>query len=60
MDVELVVAMWLAEMIYDWTPTVIRIPDAPALAAPWPMETTDDSSPTGMGMLDPLVEVTAP
>ncbi|KAJ9700995.1 hypothetical protein PVL29_006365 [Vitis rotundifolia] len=59
MDVELAIAMWPAKMIYDSTPTAIWIPDAPTPAALWLVETTDDSSPTGMGMLDPLVEMAA-
>ncbi|KAJ9700998.1 hypothetical protein PVL29_006368 [Vitis rotundifolia] len=59
MDVELVVAMWLAEMIYDSTSIAMGIPDAPAHVALWPVKTTDDTSLIGMGMLDLLMEVAA-
>ena len=59
---EMAAAMWHAEMIYDSTPTEMRIPDAPAqaTAALWSVETTNDSSLTQMGKLDPLVEMAAP
>ncbi|KAJ9700994.1 hypothetical protein PVL29_006364 [Vitis rotundifolia] len=60
MDMELVAAMWLVKIIYDWTLTAMGILDAPTPVVLWPMEITDDSSPTGMGMLDSLMEVVAP
>ena len=56
---ELAAAMWPAKMIYYSTPTAMGIPDAPAPAVLWPVETMDDLSPTGMRMLDPLMLVAA-
>ncbi|KAJ9700997.1 hypothetical protein PVL29_006367 [Vitis rotundifolia] len=57
MDVELAVAMWHVKMIYDWTPTVMWILDAPTPTALWLEKMTDDSSLIGMEMLDFLMEV---
>ncbi|KAJ9700992.1 hypothetical protein PVL29_006362 [Vitis rotundifolia] len=47
-------------MIYDSTSTAMGILDAPVPTTQWPVETTNDSSPIAMGILDLLVEVVAP